>query len=244
VDVDGLRVGPLENATFSLKRGEIVGVAGLLGSGRSTLLQTLFGLRRPSGGSVRLAGEQLDLRSPRQAMRSGIGFVPEDRLVEAAFAGLDVRENLSIAVAPEFYRHGRMARKAERLAAERLIEELDVKVEGIDSPFLSMSGGNQQKIIIGRWIRRDPKLLLLDEPTQGVDVGARAEIWRLARQIADGGAAVLTVSSDLEELARVSDRVLVLREGRVADVLEGDELTEENLSVMVLNQEATHVDVS
>jgi ribose transport system ATP-binding protein len=137
-----------------------------------------------------------------------------------------------------------MARKAERKDAQQLIAELAVKVENIDSPFLSMSGGNQQKIIIGRWVRRNPKLLLLDEPTQGVDVGARAEIWRLARQLADDGAAVLTVSSDLEELARVSDRVLVLRDGRINAVVEGDELTEDNLNLMLLNQEATNVDAS
>ena len=244
VEVAGLQVGPLRDATFSLKRGEIVGVAGLLGSGRSTLLQTLFGLRQHTGGSVTLEGQQLALDNPRQAMRHGIAFVPEDRLVEAAFTELDVRENLSIAVASQYYRRGWMARKAERKDAQQLIAELAVKVENIDSPFLSMSGGNQQKIIIGRWVRRNPKLLLLDEPTQGVDVGARAEIWRLARQLADDGAAVLTVSSDLEELARVSDRVLVLRDGRINAVVEGDELTEDNLNVMLLNQEATNVDAS
>jgi ribose transport system ATP-binding protein len=172
-------------------------------------------------------------------MRRGVALVPEDRLSEAAFTGLDVRENLSIAVARDFFRFGRMDRKREGAEAQRLIKDLDVKVQGIDSAFLSMSGGNQQKVIIGRWIRRDPLLLLLDEPTQGVDVGARAEIWRLARSVTARGAAVVAVSSDLEELALVSDRVLVLRDGKVTDVVGGAQLTEQNLNTILLDQEAS-----
>ncbi|MFI5706413.1 sugar ABC transporter ATP-binding protein [Kribbella sp. NPDC051620] len=244
LQVEELAVGPLRDVTFSLRRGEVVGLAGLLGSGRSTLLQSLFGLRPPRAGRVALLGRSLDLRSPRQAIGCGIAFVPENRLLEAAFTGLDVRENLSIAVASRYFRRGRMARQDECSDARQLIAELAVKVEDIDSPFLSMSGGNQQKIIIGRWIRREPQLLLLDEPSQGVDVGARAEIWRLARELANRGASVLVVSSDLEELAQVADRVLVLRDGRISASMAGPELGEENLNLMLLHQEAIDVDFS
>ena len=215
LSVSNLSVGPLRNISFNVSPGEVVGVAGLLGSGRSTLLRTLFGDRRPDGGRMELDGELLELRTPRKAMEAGIGLIPEDRAGEAAFSMLNVEQNLLAASIPEFWRNFHMSRRRENQEAQRLVSEFGVKTSSEVSSLSSLSGGNQQKVMIGRWLRRKPRLLLLDEPTQGVDVGARSDIYAIIRKAVDNGASVLLVVSDFEELAKVSDRVLVLREGRL-----------------------------
>lgn len=227
--VDGLSAGPVRNATFALREGEILGLAGLLGSGRSTMLRALFGVLPLESGKLELDGLPLSLERPKDAMRVGIAYVPEDRLNEAAFTELSVLANLGMATTRKYFRGGRLRHRDERRDARALVDEYLVKVSSLDAPFTSMSGGNQQKVILARWMRREPKLLLLDEPTQGVDVGARAEIWQIVRRTVDAGAGALVVSSDYEELSRVCDRVLLLRDGRIAAELQGDALTEANL---------------
>ncbi|EFC81430.1 sugar ABC transporter ATP-binding protein [Parafrankia sp. EUN1f] len=216
LEVAGLSVGPLRDVSFTLAQGEVLGVAGLLGSGRSTLLRSLFGEVARSTGRVTLDGVPLRARTPAQAMAAGIAYVPEDRGRDAALPDLPLRENLSAATISVYWRALRMARRAERRDAGRLLHEFRVKAGSPEQPLATLSGGNQQKVILARWLRRDPRLLLLDEPTQGVDVGARADIYRTLRAAVDAGTSVLLVASDVEELARVSDRVLVLRGGRVA----------------------------
>ncbi len=215
LNVDGLSVGPLKDICFSVLPGEVVGIAGLLGSGRSTLLRTLFGERQPDAGRMQLDGEVLQLRNPHKAMAAGIGLIPEDRAGEAAFSMLNVEQNLLAASIPEFWRKFHMSSRRENLEAKRLVGEFGVKTKSELSSLSSLSGGNQQKVMIGRWLRRKPRLLLLDEPTQGVDVGARSDIYAIIRKAVEQGASVLLVVSDFEELAKVSDRVLVLREGRI-----------------------------
>jgi ribose transport system ATP-binding protein len=213
--VDNLCVGPLNDISFSVLPGEVVGIAGLLGSGRSTLLRTLFGDRQPLSGDIRLDDQKLHLRNPRRAMSSGIGLIPEDRAGEGAFSMLNVEQNLLAASIPEFWHNFHMSRRRENLEAKRLVEEFGVKTKSEVASLSSLSGGNQQKVMIGRWLRRQPRLLLLDEPTQGVDVGARSDIYAIIRKAVEHGASVLLVVSDFEELAKASDRVLVLREGRL-----------------------------
>jgi ribose transport system ATP-binding protein len=236
--VQELAAGPVQDASFELREGEILGIAGLLGSGRSTILRSLFGMVPREGGTIELCGQPLEASQPREAMAAGVAYVPEDRLADAAFAELSVLDNIGITACGSYFRAGRLRRRAERRDAEELIRSFQVKTASLDAPFTSMSGGNQQKVVLARWMRRDPKLLLLDEPTQGVDVGARAEIWQLVRRAVDAGAGALVVSSDYEELSRVCDRVLVLRQGRIATDLQGDDLSEENLDHLTWSLEA------
>jgi ribose transport system ATP-binding protein len=214
--VEALSAGLLRDVSFTLGEGEILGVAGLLGSGRSTLLRTLFGEISPTAGHMLLGGRELRSRGPAQAMGREIAYIPEDRAGEAALAELSLRENLSAATIPSYWRILWMARRAEHHDARRLLGDYGVKAWGPAQPLLTLSGGNQQKVIFARWLRRRPRLLLLDEPTQGMDVSARADIYRIVRDAASRGTAVVLVASNFEELAQVSDRVLVLRDGRVA----------------------------
>ena len=219
--VDGLAVGPLRGVSFSAGAGEIVGVAGLLGSGRSALLEALFGARPRRSGRVELAGSVLAPRSPAHAMAAGVALVPEQR-ARALFPARSLAENLSMAELDRFWRRGRIDRAAERHAAADDVERYGIRAPSPMAPVRALSGGNQQKAVVARWLRRDPTLLLLDEPTLGVDVGARAEIHALVRAyVAGGGRAVLCVSSDAEELCALADRVLVLHEGRLVGELAG-----------------------
>lgn len=215
LEVNHLSVGPLKDISFNVLPGEVVGVAGLLGSGRSTLLRTLFGERQPDEGEIRLNENPLKVRNPRKAMSAGIGLIPEDRAGEAAFSFLNVQDNVLAASIPEFWRGFHMNRRRENQEAKRLVSEFGIKTKSEIASLSSLSGGNQQKVMIARWLRRNPRLLLLDEPTQGVDVGARSDIYAIVRRAVEQGASVLLVVSDFEELAKVSDRALVLREGRL-----------------------------
>jgi ribose transport system ATP-binding protein len=228
LEVEGLRGGSVGPVDLTLAAGEIVGVAGLVGSGRSSLLKALFGVIPIDAGTVRVDGRPVDLRTPRDAMRSGFAFVPENRADDAAFAELTLLENLSLAVVDDYWRGGRLRSRTERRDAERLLDAYLIKADSLDAPLSSLSGGNQQKAMVARWLRRDPRVLLLDEPTQGVDVGARAEIYGLIHRAMEAGSAALVASSDSEELAAICDRVIVLRRGRVAGEVK-DTLTSDRI---------------
>jgi ribose transport system ATP-binding protein len=206
------RVGPVD---LSLRAGEVVGVAGLVGSGRSSLLKSLFGVLPTESGEVRLDGVPLTLKSPRHAMRAGFAFVPESRAEDAAFLGLSLTENMSVSVLPQYFRTGLMRGGQERRDARKLLSTYEIKAEAVEDSLDSLSGGNQQKVIVARWLRRKPRVVLLDEPTQGVDVGARAEIYGLIKRAVDAGSVALVASSDSEELAAICDRVIVMRRGRI-----------------------------
>ncbi|WCB96858.1 Ribose import ATP-binding protein RbsA [Baekduia alba] len=234
LQVQGLGDGErLKDVSFTVGRGEVVGIAGLLGSGRTELLELLFGLRAPAGGQIRLGGDEVRIGRPKDAMALGIAFVPEDRELDAAFLDMTVRENLSAAQVGRYQSHGRIQHAQERADALRSIEEFTIRTPGDGELLSSLSGGNQQKVILARWLRRDPRLLLLDEPTQGVDVGARADAYRSVRRAVEGGMGAILVTSDFEELALASDRVLVLRGGRLVAELRGDELSRQRLTELV-----------
>jgi ribose transport system ATP-binding protein len=234
LNVHDLRGGSAQGATFQLRKGEILGVAGLLGSGRSTLLQMLFGAVPPVVGSVELNGRAIAFKSIRQAMAAGFAYVPEDRAARGLFPGLSVQENLGPAVVRQYWRRGFMSARRERRDTRALMSSYLVKSASTHARIGSLSGGNQQKVLLARWMRRDPQVLLLDEPTQGVDVGARAEIYSLIRRVASTGAGVMVVSSDFEELAALSDRVLVLQGGRTVNELTGAAITDVNINHAVL----------
>jgi ribose transport system ATP-binding protein len=230
----GLVGGPVRDASLEVHAGEIVGVAGLLGSGRSTLLRLIGGDVSREAGQVLLDGKSVSFSSPRDGVRAGVAFSPEDRRESAAFMDLSVRENMGIVAAGRYFRRGRLRHRAEASDARGLFGTYRVRAASTEMPIGLLSGGNQQKALLARWLRLDPRLLLLDEPTQGVDVGARAEIWHLVRQAVDEGSAALAVLSDFEELVAVCDRVIVVHQGRTVGELDCQGLTDSALEHVVL----------
>ncbi len=226
----GVAAGSLAPLDLGLCEGEIVGLGGLLGAGRSTLLRGLFGVSPLETGEVRIDGQPCRIDSPADAMAAGLAYVPEDRQRDAAFPGLSVAENLSLTVLPDYWHRGVLNRRRERRDALGLFDSFLIAAESEAAPLRSLSGGNQQKVVLARWLRCEPRVLLLDEPTQGVDVGARAEIYELIHRAVSGGAAALVASSDFEELARICDRVLVLRKGETVAELRGGELDADRIA--------------
>ncbi len=233
LSVQGLSGGGLKHASFTVDRGEIVGVAGLLGSGRSSLLRLLFGVTQRTGGTVTLSGRPLSPRKPIEAMRAGVAYVPEDRTSESVFSELSLVENLSIAGQERYWRRGLLRKRREMRDSLTLIDAFGIKCESPSASIAQLSGGNQQKAILARWMRREPSLLLLDEPTHGVDVGAREDIYSLVRQAAGQGTCVLVVSSDAEELELLCDRLLVLRDGVTVDSIGAEDLPDSHLEKIV-----------
>ena len=215
--------------SLEVRAGEIVGIAGLVGAGRTELLTTLFGITPAVAGSVAVAGRPVTPRTPIEAIRAGLALVPEDRKQQGLVLEMAVRENLSlVALWPESHAGFIDFSREQRLAAT-LIPALAIKTPGDRQAVQFLSGGNQQKVVLGKWLAMKPKVLLLDEPTRGIDVGAKAEIYDLVHRLAGEGLAVLFVSSELEEILALSDRALVMHEGRLAGGLGRAELTEENV---------------
>jgi rhamnose transport system ATP-binding protein len=222
--------GRLRAVSLNLREGEVLGVGGLVGAGRSELLDAIFGLDHACRGRVRVAGQPLPPHHPRAAIRAGIGYVPEDRRRQGLFFDLDIHENLVL----PFMRRLARALGLRHLVAERgVVSEkmaaFRVKAASTHASPGTLSGGNQQKVLIARWMGRGTRVLLLDEPTRGIDVGTKAEVYRLIRDAADAGTAVLLVSSEMPELLALSDRVIVMAEGAVTGELSGAEMTQANI---------------
>jgi ABC-type sugar transport system ATPase subunit len=230
LSVRGLTGGRVRGVDLSIAPGEIVGVTGLLGSGREDLAGMLFGAVPSAGGEVRIDDKLVAGLSPRTAIAQGIAFVPADRRRHGAVMAMLARENLTLPKMRELRRpFGRLSTKLERSETDRWISSVELQPPDGERPLMLFSGGNQQKIVLAKWLRMDPRVLLLDEPTQGVDVGAKTAIYELVGRAAQGGAAVLVSSSDTKELALLCHRVLVLRDGRVVSQIGRTELTEERL---------------
>ncbi|MGJ9423606.1 sugar ABC transporter ATP-binding protein [Aeromicrobium sp. CF3.5] len=239
LSVRGLIAGPLQGVDFDLHRGEVLGVAGLLGSGRTTLLRSLFGDRSPEAGQITLEGATFSPRKPASAIKAGIAMVPEDRGAEGLFGSMSVRENMSAAVVSRYWSRGRLQHSRERGEARELVDAFGVRPASDDPVAGTLSGGNQQKVVMARWLRREPVVLLLDEPTQGVDVKARSEIYEHIRRAVAQGTSVLLVTSDFDELAHLSDRVVVLRKGRVTAEARGSDLDPQRLTELSYLSEET-----
>ena len=207
--------GRFEDVSIDLRRGEIIGITGLLGSGGKQVVRSLFGLERGVQGTVEIDGNAVRLRRPQDAVRQRIAFVPEDRRAHGVAPALSVRENTTLASLAHFSRFGLLAQRRETRTVQQLIEELAVRAPGTEAPVRHLSGGNQQKVALAKWLSRASSVYLLDEPTVGVDIGAKAEIYRLLDRLAREGAGVLLFSSDLIELLRITDRVLVMARGRI-----------------------------
>jgi ribose transport system ATP-binding protein len=221
--------GRVRDISLALHAGEIVALAGLVGAGRSELALGLFGALPISGGAIHIEGRRFTSMSPAQAIRLGIGLVTEDRKSQGLAMQLDIAANISGPALGEITKHLLIDRQAETAIARHEIERYRIACRGPQTPVATMSGGNQQKVIVSRWARICRTVLILDEPTRGVDVGAKAEIYRIMRELADRGLAILMISSELTEVVGMADRVIVMREGRISGELQGAELTEESI---------------
>lgn len=241
LEVEGLSAGPLRDITMSVKRGEVVGVAGLLGAGRTELLRAICGDLPLLSGRVSFKGTRTRYTRLGQAIKSGIILIPEDRVAGSVFSDLSVDQNIDLSVLDRYWRGLGFKQAKMRADAGSLRERFRVKAPSGGTAMSALSGGNQQKAVLARWLRREPILLLLDEPTQGIDVGARAEIYRLVREVTDAGGAAIVVASDLEELAQVSDRAVVLKDGRLTDEVPLAQLTAHHLNELIyLKEQSDH----
>lgn len=222
------RKNHLHNINFALRRGEILGLGGLIGAGRTEVLRCLFGIDSYDEGEIWLEGEQVIIRNPLEAIEHGIGLVPEDRKTQGLMLGLSMKDNTSISVLSQMLsRFGWIHNKREVQLVEDYQNRLKIRTQSIDTVVNSLSGGNQQKVILSRWIAIKPKVLLLDEPTRGVDIGARQDIQHLIEQLVDEGVAIVVVSSDIEELLQLCDRILIMKGGKIVKELLDGEMTKE-----------------
>ncbi|WP_186120093.1 sugar ABC transporter ATP-binding protein [Burkholderia gladioli] len=235
LEVEGLTMrarkgapGWVRDVSFRVHRGEILGIAGLVGAGRTEIMEMIFGMR-PASGEVRVAGRPVAIRGPHDAIAHGIGFATEDRKGQGLVAGMSIRENFSLthleSYSPwQFVRHAEEARRCREF-----VRELGVKTPSIEQKVVNLSGGNQQKVVLAKWLARQPRLLIVDEPTRGIDIGAKAEVHALLTRLAEQGVAIIAISSDLQEVLAISDRILVVREGRVTGDFARDEASQERV---------------
>jgi ABC-type sugar transport system ATPase subunit len=230
LEVNNLTVGHrVKDVSFNVRAGEIVAMAGLVGAGRSETAHAIFGSVPRTAGEVRINGELIAPKHPADAIRHGLAFVPEDRKKEGLFLGLPVRVNMSAPSLAGLRRGPLVDRAAETKLARDQSLRLNLRANAIEVDVGTLSGGNQQKVVLGRWLARNPKVLMLDEPTRGVDVGAKAEIYRIIRSVAAQGVAVLVISSDLPEVLGIADRIVVMHEGRIVGELDAATATEESV---------------
>ncbi len=225
----------------SVRSGEIVGLAGLLGAGRTETARLVFGADTPQAGTLTFEGREVQFGAPADAIQAGLGFCSEDRKAEGIIPQLSVQENLTLALLPQLARAGVVDRARQREIVAAFIQKLGVKTAGVEQPIGELSGGNQQKVLLARWLCLGPKLLILDEPTRGIDVGAKGEIQKLINELAEAGLGVLMISSELEELAEGCDRVVVLRDGVSVAELHDDKLSEgAMMNLIATGTEAAH----
>ena len=237
LSVKNLRLqGRLHDISFDLRKGEILGLAGLVGSGRSNVAETTFGVTPATSGQIVVDGREVAVTSPGVAMDLGMGFLTEDRKESGCFLTLDITSNMQAAILRQGYTRAGIVRERE---IEKLCQQqkgaLRVRTPDLHEPILNLSGGNQQKVLIARWLLTKPRILILDEPTRGIDVGAKAEIHRLISELAGQGVAVLMISSELPEVLGMSDRVLVMHEGRMTGILDRKDATQVRVMALAAN---------
>jgi ribose transport system ATP-binding protein len=218
--------------SFSVRAGEIVGVSGLMGAGRTEIMRGIFGLDSIDRGEVLLNGKKVSIKSPSQAVKLGIGFITEDRKDEGLVLDFSIKENIALPILSSFAPKGVINEKSEADFVHMLIKRLTVKTESAETRVGDLSGGNQQKVVIAKWIGISPKVLILDEPTRGVDVGAKREIYQLMNELTDRGVAIIMVSSELPEVLGMSDRILVVHEGKITGELKKEEATQEKIMTL------------
>ncbi|MCL6520422.1 MAG: sugar ABC transporter ATP-binding protein [Armatimonadetes bacterium] len=223
------RKGILHDISFTVHKGEVLGIAGLVGAGRTELARAIFGADPIDSGEIWLNGTRVDIRSPRDAIQLGIGLVTEDRKELGLILGMVVRENISLANLDSLTRFGFVNRREEKKAALKFVEDLMIKTPSIEQQVQNLSGGTQQKVVLAKWLFTQSKVLIFDEPTRGIDVGSKVEIYQLMNQLAANGAAIIMISSELPEILGMSDRIIVMHEGRIAGELSREEATQEKI---------------
>jgi inositol transport system ATP-binding protein len=228
--------GQFQDISFQIRKGEILGIAGLMGAGRTELAETLFGLRKADSGEIRIRGEKVTIDSPQTAISKGIALVPEDRKGTGLNLLASVKENLSLPNMSSISTFGFISGGVECKEAEDQINSLKIKASNMNQTVGDLSGGNQQKVVIGKWLIRDPDILILDEPTRGIDIGAKSEIYQLINQLAAGGKAVVMISSEMPEIIGLSDRVIVLCEGRLISEFNKEEISQEKIMASAIGQ--------
>ncbi len=235
--VEGLATkGGLTDISFSLHKGEVLGIAGLLGAGRTELARAIFGLDKISTGTIYLNGESQKIDSPRRAINFGIGFLTEDRKSQGLVLPLSVKANLCLSSVDKFSKWGIMDTKEERQAAGRYVKELRIKTPSIDQKVVFLSGGNQQKVVLSKWLCSQAEVFIFDEPTRGIDVGAKAEIYQLMNRLTASGVAIIMISSELLEVLGMSDRILVMRGGRITGEFSAEDATQERILQCALGE--------
>jgi rhamnose transport system ATP-binding protein len=228
------RATGIHDVTLSVRRGEILGLAGLVGSGRTQLAEVLFGLTPADSGEIHVNGKPASIGSPADAIRLGIGYVPEDRRQHGVVLEMSIAANASLASLGSVSQHGLIDGPAEAAAASRYIEQLRIKAPAVTTEVGALSGGNQQKVALARWLSIGPSVLILDEPTQGVDVGSKAEIHALMQTLAEAGLAIIMISSELPEILGMSDRIAVMHAGTIRGVLARDAATQASILALAL----------
>ncbi|WP_411953964.1 sugar ABC transporter ATP-binding protein [Alkalibacillus sp. S2W] len=227
--VDGLTSDAFQDINFDLREGEILGVAGLMGAGRSEIMQSLFGYRTIESGSISIEGKPVNIKKPTDAIDAGIGFVTEDRKEQGLVLSMSVKENLSLPNLKGLSNQTILSDKSEKELVHDLVKRLNVKMAGQNQEVRMLSGGNQQKVVIGKWLGINPKILILDEPTRGVDVGAKKEIYHIMNELTKQGVSIVMISSELPEVLGMSDRILVIHEGRIGAELKREDATQEKI---------------
>ena len=229
--------GSFENISFQVHAGEVLGVSGLMGAGRTEIMQAIFGNLPHVTGSIYLEGKEIKNKNPQQAIANGIGFITEDRKVEGLLLEKSIMENISLANLGRISKNGVIQKKEEQDLVKRGIEELKIKCFGPEHECDNLSGGNQQKVVFAKWIYTDPKVLILDEPTRGVDIGAKKEIYNIINELAAKGVAIIMVSSELPEVLGMSDRVMVVSEGKVTGIINKEDANQENVMILATGGE-------
>lgn len=233
LEVKGLNCpGVFQNVSFEVRAGEVLGVSGLMGAGRTEIMQAIFGNMPHVSGNIFLNGKEIQNKNPQQAMENGIGFITEDRKVEGLMLEESIMKNISLANLGRISNKGVLNKKTEEELVKKGIEELHIKCFGPQHECNNLSGGNQQKVVFAKWIYTNPKVLILDEPTRGVDIGAKKEIYSIINDLAAKGVAIIMVSSELPEVLGMSDRVMVVREGLIRGVLSREEANQENVMIL------------
>ena len=238
--VDRLRTRryPQHEVSFSVGKGEILGVAGLVGAGRSEVARAIFGVEPPLSGTVSIGGESHAMKDSTGAIRLGVFLVPEDRRLSGLVVDFSIRENVTLPALERYAAHGLVSTAKERDMTETMVRRLNVKTPSIEARTANLSGGNQQKVVLAKWLALEPSVLIVDEPTRGIDVGSKAEIYALLRDLARAGVAIVMISSDMEEILHQSDRIAVMHEGRITGVLDRADATEERVMSLAVGQSA------
>jgi ABC-type sugar transport system ATPase subunit len=228
--VQGLSCGKLfQDVSFDVREGEVVGFYGLVGAGRTEIAETLFGLRNPSDGKIFLKGQEIRINSPIEAIANGISLVPESRKEQGLILGMNCRDNITLPQVDDMTAGPFVSDGAEIAIFEMYRDRLEIKTPSWRTPVGNLSGGNQQKIVIGKWLAMQPSVLIVDEPTRGIDVGSKSEIHNLLRELAAQGYAVIVISSEMPEVLHVSDRIVAMYSGRIMRTFTSEEVTEDNL---------------